>query len=313
MAFGANLKRERELRAISLEEISKATKISMRLLRAIEMDRYDILPESIFRKSFIKSYAKYLGMNEDKVLQEYIVATQSASPPSTEEKSSRRKSYLKPPDNVRWVIPGFVVLLIVLAIYWYLAGPVEKEKVQTVDSSAKPTSALPTQGLSSPTSSQPAVNPRSNSASPNTGVAVAPPQTSVSRLAGSSRSQLKVLGELAKKPEPAPAEPQNPAPGVPAVSPPGSPATELTLGIDATEKCWVSVSSGDSPLYSGFLEPEQSKKFPIQKRLRLTFGNAGGVRLSVNGRRFASIGKTGEVRVLEINPENYQRYLEATQ
>src|SRR6267142_4573309 len=119
MAFGANLKRERELRAISLEEISKATKISIRLLGAIEMDRYDILPESIFRKSFIKSYAKYLGMNEDKVLQEYILATQSASPPFPEEKSSGGKSYLRPPDNVRWIIPGFVALLIVLAIYGY--------------------------------------------------------------------------------------------------------------------------------------------------------------------------------------------------
>lgn len=314
MAFGANLKRERELRAISLEEISKATKISIRLLRAIEMDRYDILPESIFRKSFIKSYAKYLGMNEDKVLQEYILATQSASPPSAEDKSSGGKSYLRPPDNVRWIIPGFVALLIVLAIYWYLVGSVEREKVQTVESSAKPApSASPIPGLSSPTSSQPAANPRSNSSSSNTGVAGAPTQTSVSRVTGSSGSRLKVLGELAKKPEAAPAESQTPAPVVPAVPPPGSPPTELTLGIDATEKCWISVSSGDSLLYSGLLQPEQSKKFPIQKQLRLTFGNAGGVRLSVNGRPFASVGKTGEVRVLEINPENYQRYLAAAQ
>jgi cytoskeleton protein RodZ len=302
MAFGANLKRERELRAISLEEISKATKISIRLLGAIEMDRYDILPESIFRKSFIKGYAKYLGMNEDKVLQEYILATQTASPPATEEKSSGGKSYLRPPDNVRWIIPGFVALLIVLAIYCHFVGSVDKENVRTIESSAKPaSSASPVQGLSSPTS-QPTVNPPSNSASPNTGVAGVPTQTSVSPVTGSSRSQLKVLGELAKKPDAAPAASQTPAP-----------ASELALGIDATEKCWISVSSGDLPLYSGLLQPEQSKKFSIQKPLKLTLGNAGGVRLSINGKPLASVGKPGEVRVLEINPENYQRYLAAAQ
>ena len=87
MSFGANLKRERELRGISLEEIAKATKISVRLLAAIESDRHDLLPGGVFRTSFIKSYARYLGMNEEKVLQEYCLTTETVPPPSlTEEK-----------------------------------------------------------------------------------------------------------------------------------------------------------------------------------------------------------------------------------
>src|SRR5207249_4090151 len=87
MSFGANLKRERELRGISLEEIAEATKISVRLLAAIESDRQELLSGGIFRKSFIKSYARYLGMNEEKVLQEYGLTTETVPLSSlTEEK-----------------------------------------------------------------------------------------------------------------------------------------------------------------------------------------------------------------------------------
>src|SRR5438552_3617992 len=93
MSFGANLKRERELRGISLEEIAKATKISVRLLAAIESDRHDLLPGGVFRTSFIKSYARYLGMNEEKVLQEYCLTTETVPPPSlTEEKFDLEKT-----------------------------------------------------------------------------------------------------------------------------------------------------------------------------------------------------------------------------
>jgi len=303
MAFGANLKRERELRAISLEEISKATKISIRLLSAIEMDRYDILPEGIFRKSFIKTYAKYLGMNEDKVLQEYILATQAASPPSAEEKTSKHKLYLNPPRNVRWIIPVLLALLMAGILYWYFAGSAEKRKGQTVEGTAKTASSgSPIEAHSVPASSQPAANPGFSSPSSNAGGA-APAQASLTLPTGSSSSQLKVLGELAKKPEP--------PPGVSAALPPSSASTELELGINAIQKCWVSVSTGDSPLFSGLLDPEESRKFSLQKPLKLTLGNAGGVRLSVNGKPLAPVGKAGEVRVLEINLENYQSYLAA--
>ena len=79
MSFGVSLKRERELRGVSLAEIAKTTKISVRLLEAIEEDRYDILPEGVFRKSFIKSYAKYLGMNEDQILNKYVLEVQPSN------------------------------------------------------------------------------------------------------------------------------------------------------------------------------------------------------------------------------------------
>ena len=66
-AFGENLRREREMRGVSLEEISSATKISLRFLDAIEREDFAKLPGGIFSRSFVRSYARYLGLDEERV------------------------------------------------------------------------------------------------------------------------------------------------------------------------------------------------------------------------------------------------------
>ena len=73
-AFGENLRREREMRGVSLEEISSATKISLRFLEAIEREDFSKLPGGIFSRSFIRSYARYLGLDEERVVAEYQLA-----------------------------------------------------------------------------------------------------------------------------------------------------------------------------------------------------------------------------------------------
>ena len=52
-SFGKKLKREREMRGIALEEIAQHTKISARMLEAIEEDRFDLLPGGIFSRAFV--------------------------------------------------------------------------------------------------------------------------------------------------------------------------------------------------------------------------------------------------------------------
>ena len=66
-SFGRNLRREREMRSISLEEMSRHTKINARFLEAIENDRFDVLPGGAFSRSFVLHYARYLGLDEAQV------------------------------------------------------------------------------------------------------------------------------------------------------------------------------------------------------------------------------------------------------
>lgn len=71
-SFGQELKRERELRDISLKEISEATKISIRFLEALEQDNYDILPGGIFNRGFIRAYARFIGVDGEELVNAYV-------------------------------------------------------------------------------------------------------------------------------------------------------------------------------------------------------------------------------------------------
>lgn len=62
-SIGKILCRERELRQLSLEELSQTTRIPLRTLQSLEADRYDELPGEVFVRGFIKSYARSLGID----------------------------------------------------------------------------------------------------------------------------------------------------------------------------------------------------------------------------------------------------------
>jgi len=70
-SLGQELKRERELRGISLREIADATRINLRFLQAIEEDRLDALPGAFFVRAILRSYAKSIGIDENQVLNKY--------------------------------------------------------------------------------------------------------------------------------------------------------------------------------------------------------------------------------------------------
>ena len=73
-SFGDNLRREREVRGVSLREIAEGTKITVRFLQALEEDRVDVLPGGLFPRAFVKQYALFLGLDADKVVAEFVAA-----------------------------------------------------------------------------------------------------------------------------------------------------------------------------------------------------------------------------------------------
>jgi cytoskeletal protein RodZ len=70
-SIGRYLRRERELRQVSLEELSLTTRIPLKMLHHIEGDRFDLLPGEVFARGFLRSYARALGMETDEVVARY--------------------------------------------------------------------------------------------------------------------------------------------------------------------------------------------------------------------------------------------------
>ena len=71
VSLGEELKRERELREISLREISEATKISIRILEAIEKNNFRAFPEGFLTGISLRAYAEFIGIDSENVVRKY--------------------------------------------------------------------------------------------------------------------------------------------------------------------------------------------------------------------------------------------------
>jgi cytoskeletal protein RodZ len=81
-SVGSYLKRERELRQISVAELAQTTRIPVRVLRQIEADDHDQLPADVFVRGFLRAYARALSLDEEHVLARYGKSEEAEVPPS---------------------------------------------------------------------------------------------------------------------------------------------------------------------------------------------------------------------------------------
>ena len=100
--FGERLKRERELREVTPNEVVVATRISLRFLEALENEDWDKLPGGIFNRGFVRAIARYLGLDEEHLLAEYDLARgESAESLSAPEN--------RIPQPSKWLAVGLVL------------------------------------------------------------------------------------------------------------------------------------------------------------------------------------------------------------
>lgn len=112
--FGEHLKRERELREVSLDELSKATRISNRFLQALENEDWGKLPGGVFGHGFVRSIARYLGLSEEALLGEYDLARAEKLPAAA---SKPNEPIPSPPKWIPVAVSLGAVLLLVLLFY----------------------------------------------------------------------------------------------------------------------------------------------------------------------------------------------------
>ena len=112
--LGQFLKREREFRGVSLEDLSKGTKIRVGFLKTIEEDRLESLPKGAFVKGFLKSYAQRVGLNADEILSRYQQLSAGEIKVQEDPFKKFRKFEVK---NQVVLIILFLVIVIVLATF----------------------------------------------------------------------------------------------------------------------------------------------------------------------------------------------------
>lgn len=238
-SLGEELKRERLVREISLEEIAAATKISMRILTALESSDLSRLPAPVFTRGFIRAYSLYLGLDPVQKINTYLAevepsAAQQVTPVAKPRGGSR---FLRGPRSTAGTIVGGVTA--VLLLLGLIANPAHRR----------------------------------------------PTVTRASRVAVVEPVSFK---NVAPSSEPTPLIRED------------APETTMTedgiaLVLEFDESSWVEISADGAKVFGGLITAGESRRFEAKKEFCLTLGNAGGVRVSVDGHPAARLGRPGEV------------------
>jgi len=101
--FGSYLKHERELRGFSLEDIATKTKISIHFLQALENNQFDDLPEKVFIKGYIRSFARIIGSDEHEMLNAFDDTLDPPSSPGTSGTLTGAKKFFQGKKTLLWL------------------------------------------------------------------------------------------------------------------------------------------------------------------------------------------------------------------
>ena len=310
-SFGDRLRKEREQRGITLDDISLNTKIGTRLLRALEEEKFDQLPGGIFNKGFVRAYARHVGIDEDQAVADYMSTvgenqnkTLGAEPESSQAPESasgaaqeahiyvvREARQRDSAANIPWGLLAILLLLIALAF----ASWSYYHREQRVDRNRAPEPA-PMGDTTAPGS--PGGNPASlevGSQKFQTNTMVSPNSVPVRAMqppGANSPSAAQTVQQAA------------------ALAPASSGATgTFTVALKAneeSEECWVSIVVDGQPAVEAMLAVPYEKRIQARSEVVVKAGNVGALDFFFNGKRLPSQGDYGVVRTLTFRSDGLQ-------
>jgi cytoskeletal protein RodZ len=115
--FGSYLRTERELRQIPLSEVSAATKIPLHALENLEAGRWKDLPNEVFVRGFVRSFARHVGFSEQEASKQFDEARAAwqhpPSVPLVDDLDEKRVS--SSAGRGRFELALFVIIVLILA------------------------------------------------------------------------------------------------------------------------------------------------------------------------------------------------------
>lgn len=303
--LGDTLREAREKQGLTYKDIEKGTSIRALYIEYIEKGEYDELPGDVYTKGFIRSYANFLKLDANALVQAFTAERHKGAAPAAQQKPAAPKAVPEKPQAKKPSAPSVQPA----------AKPAEKaekvEKAETVEQPAERPAAPKQEAAPRKAPVQPkmvAVKPQpkqqlkkapaSKPAAPRfTAQDFNEPKRSNGKLIAIVAVVLVVLAgavyalsgsdDSAKKPA-AQQTQQTEAP-----APKTYDGVEVTATF--TADCWLEVKADGKTVYEGTLKKGDSQTWKGTDKVTVRVGDAGAVSFSVNGKDLGTAGKTGQV------------------
>lgn len=271
--FGQELRRERELREVTREQLAEVTKVSVRQIEALETGRFEVLPARVFARGFVLALARHLGLDAERTaagfnhIHEEWSAGREKNAAMATASSSDRIRLSRPRKNVSINTTALGVgVALALAV---LTGAAAILKGRAPASQPE---AMRTEGRAE----------------------VATPAPEALRLPAAVAANAVPLESGTPLVQPAVASTSRAAAPA-AASANVTPGSGRTLTLRFSDDCWTEVSVDGRVVAAELFRKGTTRRFEGGRTFVLTLGNAGGVEVVVDGAALGAVGQPGQV------------------
>lgn len=269
--IGEQLRSARLAQSRDLSQIAEETKISKYYLEAIEANQIERLPGLFFYKAFVRQYSKLLKVDSKKL--EAQINEDHGTPEVTVSEirqskipMSRREPALRAANSLGGDLR--LVLAGVGLIAVLVGGSVVYTWMQ------RPAPAVITE-------SRPVYVPTPESKK----IASVPPSVETAQTSAPPTATRNISDNL---------------------TPEAGPDSSVALSLSATEATWITITSDGKTVFTGILEPRQSKSLSGREKVMIKVGNAAGLEVKWNGKQVGKLGDQKQVRTILFTDKEYQ-------
>lgn len=265
--FGEELRRERELREVTREQLADVTKVSVRQIEALESGRFELLPARVFARGFVLALARHLGLDAERSaaafnhVHEAWSAEKEKTTTASASISSDRLRLSRPRRSVSLNTTALGVGLALLLAVLTGAAALLKSRDAAPEADAGRSGGRPE---------------------------VATPVPEALRLPPSVAAAVVPVPSETPLVEPAVSR------EVPVAAAPSA-AGGRTLTLTFSDDCWTEVSVDGRIVAAELFRKGTTRRFEGGRTFVLTLGNAGGVVVDVDGAAIPAVGQPGQV------------------
>ncbi len=259
VSLGGLLKRSREEHQIELDEVFRATRIPRHTLEALENDRWDELPSQVFVKGFLKTYAEFLGLDRQTVLEPYerVSSIKGAKADLMKQVRPRGKGWI-----LKVILPLVALALIATIIF------LRRDDISVED---KPSQYLEVQEPVEENGGEVSVREEKENQ------AQADKPEDLARPESVEEKDLTEVVPVAEKGQEEPLTPQ------------------FDLTAHVRSQTWIAISVDDQPVKEYLFQPGEAFTWKAHKGFDILVGNAGGIDFVLNGTEIGTLGAEGKV------------------
>ncbi len=285
--IGQLLRQARESKELSLADVEAETRIRQRYLNALESGDWDELPNPVAARGFLRRYAAFLGLDPEDLVAQFDEQVAPAPVPASPGAPASSPSDYKPIDldlygattrrprlfrrilGALIVLIPVVILLYLLFVYGfpYLRGRVEGGETVTATVELPPEGQAPAAPIIGETPTSPPTQP------PSQETPTLPPTFT---------------------PTPAATNTPTLAPS-PTLTP--TPAESIRLRVVVTSTAWLRIVTDGNVQVESLVDPGFDQEFIAYDQLEFLTGNAGGVKLTLDGQQLPPLGEIGDISV----------------